>query len=242
MDPASYRASLQADTTLLIDTASAALDRDVPTCPGWTCERLVGHIGRVHRWTAGWITTGGPPEVEAAPAGEAVVEWARAGLDELVTALGATQDDATVDTWYGPQPAVFWPRRMAIEAALHRFDAQAAVGATTPVDTGLAVDAVDELFAVVLPMRGTGDLEGTGETIHLHATDPDLDRFGGGEWLLTLAAGGLTVERVHAKGDVAVRGTASDLLLLLWNRVGTERVEVFGDADLLARWRQAVTV
>jgi hypothetical protein len=31
-------------------------------------------------------------------------------------------------------------------------------------------------------------------------------------------------------------------LLLLWNRVGTERVEVFGDADLLARWRRAVTV
>jgi MDMPI C-terminal domain len=41
---------------------------------------------------------------------------------------------------------------------------------------------------------------------------------------------------------VAVRGTASDLLLLLWNRVSADRFEVFGDAELLEWWRAAVKV
>ena len=65
---------------------------------------------------------------------------------------------------------------------------------------------------------------------------------GTGEWLVTLGPEGPTVEHAHAKGDVAVRGTASDLLLLLWNRVPVDRCEVFGDAGLLDRWREAVTL
>jgi predicted lipid carrier protein YhbT len=71
--------------------------------------------------------------------------------------------------------------------------------------------------------------------LHFHSTDGD------GEWLARLGAEGLVVTREHAKGDVAVRGVASDLLLFLYGRVGTERLEVFGDAALLARWRELVT-
>ena len=55
-------------------------------------------------------------------------------------------DDVTVATWIGPRPATFWFRRMAIEAALHRYDAQTAVGATTPIGAELAVDAIDEML------------------------------------------------------------------------------------------------
>jgi uncharacterized protein (TIGR03083 family) len=253
VDHATYLAHVQADTDLLLATAAGALDRSVPTCPRWTVERLVGHVGRVHRWTAGWVATGGSTEIERPPPGDPVVDWTRAGTDELLAALEARGDtEAPVDTWAGRQPASFWPRRMAIETAVHRCDAQVAVAGLTPVDTALAVDGIDELFAVILPWRGTGDLGGVGETIHLHATDPDLgtdrggtDRGGtdrGGEWLVTLTAAGPEVENVHAKGDVAVRGTASDLLLLLYSRVGPERCEVFGDAALLDRWRDAVDI
>jgi uncharacterized protein (TIGR03083 family) len=242
MDRTSYLASLRADAELLLEAAGGALDRPVPTCPGWTCERLVGHIGRVHRWTAGWVATGASPDVERPPAGREVVAWARAGVDEIVAALAVGADEGQVETWAGPQPAMFWPRRMAVETALHRFDAQAAVDRGRPVGTPLAVDAIDELFTVILPWRGTGDLGGSGETIHLHATDPDLDLDGGGEWLVTLGENGVTVDHVHAKGDVAVRGSASDLLLLLWNRVDTDRFQVFGDQALLARWRTSVTI
>lgn len=240
MDRASYQSAIRADADLMLRTAGGALDRPVPTCPGWTCERLVGHVGRTYRWTARWVATGEGHQVDRAPAGEAVVAWCREGLAELIAALEAADPAAHVDTWAGIQPAVFWPRRMAIETALHRVDAQLAVGQATPVDTALAVEAVDEIFSVVLPWRGTVDLEGRGETIHLHATDPDLGD--AGEWLVTLGPEGVSVEHGHAKGDVAVRGTASDLLLLLWNRVGVDRFQVFGDRSLLDRWRASVTV
>ena len=280
MDRASYLESIRRDAADLFSAATPALAADVPTCPGWTVERLVGHVGRIYRWTAGWITTGAAAEVERPPTGDAVVTWARAGLDELVAALdtgdagagggpgtgdadaggrpgtddsgaggrpGTDDSDAgggsggpvMVATWAGQQPAIFWPRRMAIETALHRWDAQAARGDAAPVSTPLALDAIDELFEVILPWRGTVDVAPEGTTVHLHATDVDG---GAGEWLVTFVSAGIAVEHAHAKGDLAVRGTASDLLLLLWNRIGPERCEVFGDAGLLERWRAEIAL
>ena len=42
---------------------------------------------------------------------------------------------------------------------------------------------------------------------------------------------GVVVERAHAKGDVAVRGPASDLLLVAWHRKPVTSVDTFGDVD-----------
>jgi MDMPI C-terminal domain len=71
-----------------------------------------------------------------------------------------------------------------------------------------------------------------GGSIHLHATDAD------GEWTLRTDDGLLKVARGHAKGDVAVRGPASSLLLLLWRRVGATDygLERFGADAVLDRW------
>ena len=63
--------------------------------------------------------------------------------------------------------------------------------------------------------------------MHLHCTDGD------GEWLLRLTPDGLEVEAIHAKGDVAVRGTASDLLLVMMRRRPPDAVEVLGDRAVL---------
>jgi uncharacterized protein (TIGR03083 family) len=243
MDRASYLDSLRGDAADLLTAAGGHLDADVPTCPGWRMERLVGHVGRTYRWTAGWVEGDGAREVPLPPKGDAVIEWTRAGLAELIDAIEAEDGATTVKTWAGDQPPIFWPRRMAIETAVHRWDAQVAAGDGRPVGTDLALDAVDELFEVILPWRGTAELgtENEGKTMHLHATDVD-DEPGEGEWLITLAGERLTVEHRHAKGDVAVRGTASDLLLLLWNRVPADRVDVFGDAGVLEWWRAAVKV
>jgi uncharacterized protein (TIGR03083 family) len=245
MDLAEHLVHIRRDGDLLLATAAEVLGADVATCPGWSAERLVAHVGRTHRWTAGWITTGESPEVEPAPEGPAVVDWARTGLDELVTAIAAVDPDAEVDTWLDRQPAIFWARRMAVETALHRVDAQSAVGADacTPVATDLAVDGIDEMFDVVLQYAGTGDLPLEGQTIHLHATDDELAGVEGqGEWLITLGTDGITVVHEHSKGDVAVRGPASDLLLLLWNRRDADGLQVFGDEALVTAWRDNVRV
>jgi hypothetical protein len=46
------------------------------------------------------------------------------------------------------------------------------------------------------------------------------------------------VEAEHGKGNVAARGPASSLLLLLYRRLapGEGNTEVFGDAAVLDRW------
>ncbi len=68
--------------------------------------------------------------------------------------------------------------------------------------------------------------------MHLHCTDGDGD----GEWLVRLGADGVTVVNEHAKADVAARGGASDILLMMWGRIPVDQLEVFGDASLLERW------
>jgi hypothetical protein len=72
--------------------------------------------------------------------------------------------------------------------------------------------------------------------VHLHCTDTE------GEWLIVRAGDDLVVTREHAKGDVAARGTASDLMLYLWGRVGADPLEVFGDAAALTRFRDEIKV
>ena len=57
---------------------------------------------------------------------------------------------------------------------------------------------------------------------------------------MRLAADGVLVTREHAKGDVAMRAPASDLLLFLYGRVDRSAAEVFGDESLLDRWQELV--
>ncbi len=53
-----------------------------------------------------------------------------------------------------------------------------------------------------------------------------------GEWVVVLGPRGATSwHEGHEKGDAAIRGAASDLLLAVWQRPST--VERFGDATLL---------
>jgi hypothetical protein len=75
-------------------------------------------------------------------------------------------------------------------------------------------------------------LTALGATLHVHATDGEPE----GEWLVEAAAEGVTWRHGHAEADLAVRGPASDLLLVMNRRLPPSAVEVIGDRDLLARW------
>ena len=110
----------------------------------------------------------------------------------------------------------------------YRITPPAVVEEPAPVERELAVDGIQEFFDLI-PIRPGSDVRGNGESIHLHCTDGD------GEWLARLEPDGLRVTREHAKGDVAARGSASDLLLLIWGR---ERpaVDVFGEPAVLAQF------
>ena len=116
---------------------------------------------------------------------------------------------------------------------MHRWDAEHAVGTASPVDDQLAADGIDEFLTVLAPYRfAPHDGIDIGGSLHLHCTDVD------GEWTIHTDDGVYRVERGHAKGDVAVRGPASQLLLVVFQRLRPEAdgVEVFGAPEILDRW------
>jgi uncharacterized protein (TIGR03083 family) len=153
----------------------------------------------------------------------------------VVAALEAADPDADVWTFGLPRTVRFWLRRQAHETTLHAWDAGTASGAALPIDAELAADGVDEYVDFVPRTLKREPGTWTGETIHLHRTD------GPGEWLLTLGpVGAATVDRGHAKGDVAVRGGAVALLLWATNRIGSDRLDIVGNAALLTRWAAEV--
>jgi hypothetical protein len=73
-----------------------------------------------------------------------------------------------------------------------------------------------------------------GETIKFIQTD------GHGAWSASIE-GTRALVGGKDEADVSVRGTASDLILLLWRRVGTSAVEIEGDRSVLDKflsWRE----
>jgi uncharacterized protein (TIGR03083 family) len=219
---------------------AAGIDAAVPSCPDWKIADLLGHVGRLHRWIAGIVESGGgdPPEqhwsAAEPPAAEAMIDWFDAGVDIVADSMLRVEPSSAAWSWTDDPTAGFWARRQANETAVHRWDAQTATGATEPIDHTLAIDGIEEFFALIPFWRKESTLHRAGESIHLHCTD------GEGEWLVRLAEGGVIVTREHAKGDVAMRAPASDLMLFLYGRVDRSRGEVFGDEALLDRWQELV--
>ena len=238
-----YLDHLRSDGAELARAAAGGLDGPVAACPGWDGAELLRHVSVLHHWVALMVRTratdrphrDGPPD---SAAGAGAVRWYEDGLDELLAALGEVDPADRVWSWGDPdQRAFFWFRRMAQETAVHRWDAQAITSATTPIGTDLAVDGVDETLDLFLPMAGSdGRGPDIGGSLHIHATDTD------GEWTVRPGPDRLQVERGHGKGDAAVRGPASDLLLFLWGRVPATSLETFGDPAILQRWTEAVRI
>lgn len=236
--------TVRADAAALAEAARREPSAAVPSCPGWTMPDLVNHIGRLHRWVGGIVHErsqeavdvrrihDGPEEMQAR------IAWFEEGAEVLAESLAGIGEEEPVWNWrHGVQPVRFWMRRAPLETVVHRWDAQNAVGAETPVDAELAVQGIDEFADLWLPLWRPSALEvSTSESMHLHCTDTE------GEWMIRFTADGAVTTREHAKGDVAVRGTASDLYLLLWNRVSAERFEIFGDASLLRRFAEHVRI
>jgi len=221
----------------------------VPTCPDWTLRQLATHVGRAHRWAAEIVSTrsaefipfrqvpdGRFPDdpAEHAP-------WLRAGAARVI---GAVREAGSDPVWALGQlrPAGFWARRMAHETAVHRADAEIAVGREARFEPDIAADGIDEWLGVMSGLGGTDPRVGAlpdGAVLHVHATDEGLD--GAGEWLVRREGPQVTVQPGHGKGDVALRGPAGRLLLVLLRRVPPDdpQVQVLGDPALLAGWLAA---
>jgi len=240
MDYRQYLEVIRDESAALADAAAkVSLDTPVPTCPDWTMAKLVTHIAQVQQWANMLVVTRATERIPrtalppAPPASEAIA-WFREATRTLLETLAATDKSIPVWTWTRERSVAYWARRQAQEVAVHRWDAENAGGKPQPIAAGLAADGVDELLELIQFVPG--ERGGAGETIHLHCTDVP------GEWLIRLGAKGLEVERMHAKGDAAARGPASDLDLFLWGRIPASALEVFGDAALVTRLQTLTTL
>jgi len=233
VDTEEYLAALRREGQALGDAAGrAGLRAAVPCCPGWTTADLLWHIGEVHHFWRGVVqrraSDGSEVPEPTRPADVDLLGWYRQGLERLLGVLAAADPATAVWTWAPQKNVGFVQRRMAQETVVHRMDAEMAAGVTTPIDPVLALDGVDE-FLQFFSLGRRRDAAPLGGSVHLHATDAD------GEWLVTEIGDRLEFTRGHARGDAAARGSAGDLLLLLWRRRGPGDVEVRGDVVVLER-------
>ena len=219
-------------------TGDAPLTARVPTCPEWTVSDLVRHLARIYGYVWRHVSRGVtdlPEPFELAADVDVVEAWTEE-FTELLAALDAVDPDLPAYNW-APQAkkAAFWPRRMAHETAIHRWDAQMATGLAEPIEVRLAVDGVSEVLDTWLPagrrVVGTPDRLGM---IALHATDADE------VWYVRLRGTGVALLDTDTLLDdddrherVTASGPASDLMLALWGRVAFDNLMVGGDAALL---------
>lgn len=244
MEHAEYVAGTSEEIARFVDLITDAdLDAPVPGCPDWDLAKLARHIGTVHRWVTHLVATRAttpvsPRDLElglpSEPAGLAA--WLAAGASPL---CGALTTDPSIPVWtWGPGGTVgWWARRMLHESAVHRMDAQLALGLEPELAPTTAADAIEE-FLTNLPAVALDNIKGlpTGDSLHLHATD------GPGEWTIVLTDEGFEWAADHAKAFVAVRGRLTDLVLLVYGRrrpQDSDRFEIFGDLPVAERWLAA---
>jgi uncharacterized protein (TIGR03083 family) len=227
-------AHIDAQGAALVRDALAAPGAAVPGCPDWDTDALLHHIGSVHAFWA-WIVaqrvtdpTGWEPP-ERVGGAHHLAAWATAQRGALLDALDSTPPTTSVWTWAAhDRTAGFVSRWQVVEATVHRLDAAMAAGRTPPtspaIEPALAVGVLDTVLegACLDP-----DEPAPGGSVHLHCTDSP------GEWLVTADR---ELRREHARGDVALRGPALDLVAVLHRRAALDTVEILGDHALAARF------
>ena len=234
-----------ADGRDLLAAAQTDWLRPIPHCPGWDASALVAHMGSILAWMTRIVTTGervARADRETPPSDPtALAPWYSAHLDRTLDVLTTTAADSPTWTFSsrGDQRAGWWRRRLAVELAIHRWDAQYAADPaggrpSRPLNAEVAAAGIEEFLTEFLPgLLAQPSVDGLAGTLHLHATD------GPSEWWVDLGArADANAVRGHTEADTAIRGTESDLLLWLTNRAPTPSVEILGQGDLAARWAQ----
>ncbi len=228
----------------------------VPSCPGWVVTDLVLHLGVVHRFVArvigdrmeqppeggdrlwlglaeewgGWLPPARAPQRSPVPA--RLLGWFHDGAADLQERFRTTAPGEQVWTWSTDHTVGFWQRMQAIEATVHRWDAENAVGTARSLDAALAADAIGQTFEVMAPMRRTVAKAppGHGERFVFQRTD------GPGTWVVQFDGDAVLLGTPDGHYDIQISGTASDLALFLWQRPVTGKLDIQGDTSLLSRY------
>ncbi|ATL32510.1 maleylpyruvate isomerase family mycothiol-dependent enzyme [Streptomyces formicae] len=232
----------------------------VPSCPGWSVTDLMFHLGSVHRQTMRVITEGlrepprgfdpaarrppavgaGWPDPERAPnrgpLPSALVDWFTEGATALAELFAVRDPAEPVWSWSREQTVGFWQRTGTIEAAVHRWDAEHAIGAARPIERHLAAEAVTHTFEVMAPARRAWRTAPAGQGERLRFKQADGFRI----WVVQTDPEEVLLNQGSGCCEVELTATASDLALFLWHRIPTDGLGVRGDVSLLDRYFKLV--
>jgi uncharacterized protein (TIGR03083 family) len=249
MDTSAYVKAVVEQTSTLADWVDGRdASTPVPTAPKWTLADLVNHVGGTQRMVATLVgerlTDPSRAFASEVPAPADPARW-RAWLNdnaaEAKQAFESVTDDTPVWDPSGAAAGVpFWSRRLFGEACVHRADAAAALGLPYELAPEHAAAALED-WLDTMTSRGYWEnrpdfaeaMRGDGQTLHFHATDAT------GEWLARREPDRVVLERAHTEADVAVRGPAVDLLLVISRRRRLDAapaLEVLGDRALFDHW------
>ncbi|MGH3504350.1 MAG: maleylpyruvate isomerase family mycothiol-dependent enzyme, partial [Nocardioidaceae bacterium] len=213
-------------------------------------SQLVEHVGQTQYWVASIVEdrVADPSQLPtwsaALPADQdAWAAWLAQGASRLAAACADAGNGAPVwnpagDSRSGTR---FWLRRVLAETIIHRADA------AYQLDAELGADAITDHLAMMTSPGWAAQrpdsaeaLRGSGQTLHLHASDePSLGE--AGEWFIERGPDGATWQHGHGDADVTVRGPATSLLLVLTRRRSIsdgldDSLQASGDLDLLTHW------
>jgi uncharacterized protein (TIGR03083 family) len=209
--------------------ASADLDARVPTTPEWTVRDLAHHIGTVQWYWFENVRAKNPVErsggsLTSLPVDNDLIAWLGWCTYSLLRALRDAGPDSPCWAWWGdptPHTAGAVARHQAQESAVHRWDAEGAVGSPAPLSQELATDGVPEFIEVmvgpdVVALRGP---------VTLHTIDT------GRRWTVGPDASGAGALQA---ATAELHATASDLVLMLYRRLPVPDTDVEGDPMLVA--------
>lgn len=239
MDYSAYVGLVSEDGTRLADVAVGNLPKPVPTCPGWTVHDLVSHVAEVyeHKMACTRLQRAPEPWPPEWPSDRDPVEWLRDAHERLLQMFASSTPRTPSATWWPPDQTVgFWARRMAQETAVHRVDAESAIGALEPVDTELATDGADEILTRMLAGDWSDEPDDTADGQRIAVST------GGRTWRVTLERESVGVSEESGDAEATLDGDPSDVLLWLWGRLPDERVQRSGDEQAIGLLRERLAL
>lgn len=235
LDPERYFRLIDNDTERLLTIAALGLDAPVPSCPGWTVEHVVDHVGFVYLHKVRVMADGAWPQEWPPSAYDDVapVELLREGKDELFAEFARHDPGEQTATFGADTTITFWARRMALEVAVHRVDAELAHDDVTTVPDDLSLDGIDEVLRVFLAGRYVDP-----DDVPEHPVDATVAIAAGGHrWVVDVRGSSVTITDGPGDAAATVEGSPSDVFLWMWGRRPDDAVSFDGDHAVIAEFR-----
>ncbi|GAA4955967.1 maleylpyruvate isomerase family mycothiol-dependent enzyme [Actinoplanes utahensis] len=208
-----YLTLLDAEFAAFQDCLDGDLTAPVEHCGDWTLRDLAVHLGQGNLWAATAIVDGHGRYQEQPPP-EDVATWFAQSARTLTGAL-AREPETAAWTFAPPRTVGFWRRRRCLETAVHRWDAEHALGRAGELDPALCADGVAEVLEMFLPRQiRLGRAEAPEAAVRFEATDT------AGTWVLG-----------PGEPVATITGTAQELMLALWGRAPWPWGRLTGDRE-----------